>query len=341
MKKMIMVLLVTLLMTLILMGEKLADLPEVMKPNPSYLPIIIDGDQIIVTDGVRILIYSKIDYSLKKIFGKLGEGPQEFKGYDNNSSVITYLGPDTIVVNSLKKISFFTRSGDFIKEVRPATGYCFRPFGKGFLGNALVREEGERISSEAIKIYDSKFNVIKKVYQFKKFIQKGKKINPFEYRRPKPLIFGDKIFLNEINGVIHVFNKKGDEIYSIKPNYKKEKVTKEHKEKTYDIIRIDPRLKKNYEFYKQWIEFPKYFPPVRVYNISEGKIYIHTFRVKDEKSEFIIYSTKGKHLKTLFLPIKYYNFIEASPYTVSEGKIYQMVENIDEGGWVLFAYEIK
>ncbi|MCP4157863.1 MAG: hypothetical protein GY757_59690, partial [bacterium] len=48
--------------------------------NPRMLVVDQSNNELFITDGVNVNIYSLTDFKLKKRFGKAGEGPQEFRG---------------------------------------------------------------------------------------------------------------------------------------------------------------------------------------------------------------------------------------------------------------------
>jgi hypothetical protein len=74
--------------------------------------------------------------------------------------------------------------------------------------------------------------------------------------------------------------------------------------------------------------------------VTDGKIYVHTFIEKDGKTGFLIFDTKGKFLEKQFLNVYLKKMLEPYPFTIKNGKLYQLVENIDEEEWELFMTDI-
>lgn len=109
---------VLLIVSMGLMGKKLATIPEVFQP---FL-LVMDDQQFYVTEGATVSIFSRKDYTMKTKFGKEGEGPQEFKLAQGMPGLILYPHTDSLVINSAGKVSFYTKDGKFIKELKVPTG---------------------------------------------------------------------------------------------------------------------------------------------------------------------------------------------------------------------------
>ena len=83
-------------------------------------------------------IYSLEDLKLKKKFGKDGEGPKEFKRRANITLTSKYL-----LVNSIARVTFFTKEGEYIKEVNTKTVNLgpFLPIGDNYVNTGMDRRE--------------------------------------------------------------------------------------------------------------------------------------------------------------------------------------------------------
>ena len=96
-------------------------------------------DQLLIAGFPDIYVYSLKDFRLIIRFGKKGEGPQEFLNYVKLQSY-----PENIVISSKKKVSFFDKNGDFIKEIRSksptATVDEFKPLADIFVVYGEVKE---------------------------------------------------------------------------------------------------------------------------------------------------------------------------------------------------------
>ena len=58
------------------------------------------------------------------------------------------------------------------------------------------------------------------------------------------------------------------------------------------------------------------------------------------KNEFYIFNLKGKLLKKIMLPFAEYDEVQFSPYTINDGKLYQLIEN-DNETWELHVIKIS
>ncbi len=131
------------------MAEKVAVLREIDKPQA----IAIDQNQLYITQQASVFIFSLTNFSLRKKFGRLGEGPEEF-------SILPYrplgidVSTDQIIINSLGKISYFSKSGRFLREVRSKTlALGLIPLDSRFLGWSRAADKG--VAYATINIYDS------------------------------------------------------------------------------------------------------------------------------------------------------------------------------------------
>ena len=90
-------------------AEKVTVFKELLKPSRIYL----DHDRIFITERTKVNIYSLKDYKLIGTFGQKGEGPGEFR-------IPFYIHPlkDRLMIDTPGKISYFTKDGKLIGEVK-------------------------------------------------------------------------------------------------------------------------------------------------------------------------------------------------------------------------------
>jgi hypothetical protein len=148
-------LLLVIFMSSFILAIKIIPIQEILKP----VTINLDNDQIYITEGASIYIYSLKDFKFVKKFGKEGEGPQEFKLIPLLPLIIN-VQTDKILVNSLGKISRFTKDGQFIDEEKMKAGFVagLQPLGNRFVGLGIMQDSNTRY--RAVNIYDSKLNKI-------------------------------------------------------------------------------------------------------------------------------------------------------------------------------------
>lgn len=342
MRKLILLFFVIFFVILILNAEVIViPIPDVVNPAS----VTLDEKQLYITEGTSIYIYSLPDFKLIKKFGKRGEGPMEFlPPFGGNVNIDVQ--PDGIMVISAFKLSYFSKQGDYKKELRlPAallTNRPIRPLAKGFAGSALQRgtkaEKGLIMIS--YNIYDSNFKVVKEFYRIAQGYegpQSKVQFDPIYWAllEPSLYVYDNKIFLGHYGeherGVIYVFDSKGKKLYDINPPYEKVEFTAGDKAAYKDEF-VTGADKQFYETNKHLFKFPSYFPPRQYFQVVDQKIYIQTYKrsKQGERTEFLILDLKGGMLTRVMLPIKYISHFTPYFYGIKNEKLYQIVENEEE-----------
>jgi hypothetical protein len=336
MRKMVLVLLVVLL-TGVGFAEKVATLHEVMKPGTI---LGVDDTQFYVTENATIFIYSLKDYKLIKKFGKQGEGPREFMVHPRVPITID-VSTDDIIVNSLGKVSYFTKDGTYKREIKaPPGSFGFQPMGDQFL--ALGQSFADEKLYNTVNVYDSQLKKVKEIYRADSGLKgPGKGIKVLE----KTLIlqtYDNKIFLpGEKDGAIDVFDTGMKKLYTITVDIERQKVTQDFKDNIIHDFKTSPGTKDIYDAYLKPVQFPDYLPVFQACICVDKKVYVMTWKRENEKNEFYLYDMNGKFLKKKEIPIKYQSPLRVYPIAVRNDKLYQLVENIDEEEWDLYVEEIK
>jgi hypothetical protein len=337
--KLIALIAVLLTLTSVLFSDLVGSLPEVMKPGN----ITVYEDELFVVEGAEISIYSLKDLKLKTKFGKKGEGPGELMvtpGFFNKVSVF----PGYIFVLGFNKVIFFSREGKYIKEIKKSM-YIFLAAPMGELYNAIA-------------ICNSKFEEIKELYRQKDF-QQGAPPNAQLDIVPDLIYYDvcdDKIFIDRSPDgfIVDVFDSQGKKLYQVEKEYEKIKVTNHHEKDIIHQFKQDPNIRSGIQRRGGWealkkilnINFPDFFPAVQELKISGKKIYIRTFKLKDNKSEYVVMDLKGNIIKRVYLPrvdnVPFMSkIIGAKLHTIYNDKLYYLQENEDEEKWELYMEEIK
>lgn len=298
--------------------------------------------QFYVCDGAVVHIYSLEDFSLKGKFGKAGEGPQEFAVY-GGEGLWVFPQKDHLVINSLGKVSLFTKEGKYIKEFNTkalSMFGLFQPVGDGYAGFGMAQDEETKSMAFTLNIYDGKLGKKIKELQKLQFVQRGSfrlpTITPFFCTMDNKIIVPEgKEFL------LNIYDANGKKISSITHPYKRPKVTDDYKKKIDHYLKTDPNTKSYYDMIKQMLKFDDHFPAIQFFVVADKKVYIQTYLETDGKYEFFIFDLEGKLLKRLFLPVVYLDPTKFHPYTFGRNKFYQLIENEDEEEWELHAIEIK
>ncbi len=318
--------------------SKVIPLPDFTRPEA----IKIDENQIYITEDAKIYIFTLKDFKLKKTFGRSGEGPKEFIPRLGNTEILIDVQSDYIFVKSLGRVSLFTKQGEFIKVVSKVFGRKFFPFGNRFV--ALRRIAENEIIYWVIELYDSNFKREKEIFKMERNIQIKKNFNLiFNGRERSPLVYAqnNKIFVEGRNGDrLHVFDHNGTKLYCIEPELEKLAVSGNHKNEIMDIFKRtrNPAINR---LIKEKGRFPEYVPPIRFYHVIDQRIYVLTYIKDNGKSKFYIFDLEGKLLKKVFIPFFERDILHHFPYAISNGKLYQLVDNPGTEEWELHVEEIK
>jgi hypothetical protein len=308
-----------------LIGEVIT-LPGLNRPAQ----ISIDKDQIYIADKEKIHIFSLKDYQWVKSFGDRGEGPKEFK-FQIDIDINTQT--DNIIVESQDKLSFFTKKGQFIKEIRVIGAGGFQPLKNGFVATSRVFSENSRYST--LNFFDEKLEKAGDKEMYKSMIQpRGKKIR-FLSTAWKYLTTKNKVFISaKKDFVVDVVDKNGKLLFSITRNYERIKIDRSYENNFFAWVKKN-RSPLMYERMKHMFEFPDYLPAIYDMIIDKDILYVITYKRKKEKNEVFLYTTTGKFVKILDIPLYKEHPIDPLPYTIHHGKLFQLVDNAETEEWEL------
>lgn len=319
-----------------LMAEKVATLTDVLKPTF----LAIDDTQVYIADQSSVRIYSFKDFKFKKKFGKQGEGPQEFLTISGEGIVILPQ-KDQLVVNSSGKVSFWTKDGQYIKELKTRGMQImglFQPIGKGFVGYDVTLGENQS-ADMTLNIFDDQLKKTKELHK-QKFITQSQ----FEFPMLMAIFqaHNGKIFASGQEGfIINIFNEKGDKVGAITQEYKQLKMTDSYKERIIDFMKTSPFTRANFEQIKNMIKFRSYFPVIQNFVVADNKVYVTTYLEKGDASEIFVFDTGGKFLKKVFLKVKLMDAIRPYPNAFKNDKLYQVFENDENETWEIHAIPVK
>ena len=337
--KKITLLILLLILAAFVLAAKIVPMPDIIKADI----IKVDGHDMVIAEGAAISIYSLKDFKLIKKFGKEGEGPQEFKTFMGFGLTVD-IYPEHILVNSIDKISYFTRKGEFVKEKKVPAGTSISSFQGKFVGSAIQFDQkaGPKM---AFNLYDSKGEKIKEICSHPLPLLKGKGtvtlldlisgINPRYQTSANRIFIGGKQTFE-----IDIYDSEGNFLKTIKRDDEKQELTGDDKNKFLEVYKIHPIYKNFWESLEKAIKIPDYFPDYKTFLVSNQKIYVQTFKKKEGSTEFLIFDLEGKYLKTTFLPLEYQDILTPYLYAIAGGKLYQLAENEDEE-WELRISEIN
>jgi len=209
MKKLILGYLVLAMMCLIglLPATEVVALPDLVNPHS----IKVDKTRLYITSSAVIYIYSIPQFNLIKNFGNEGMGPGEFNSY-TDTGVQLDVQSDLIFVNSQNRVSYFTKTGEYIKEKRAGKGWWHLPFKQGYIGLGNMREEG--FLWRSVNIFDKDFSLVKRIGRKLHWFQPGKSIDPTDVRPPRFCVYKDRAYVENSRGVIDIFDATGKHLFS-------------------------------------------------------------------------------------------------------------------------------
>jgi hypothetical protein len=323
----------------VIMAEKVAILTDIQAPGD----INIDDERIYITQQATIFIYSLKDYTLIKKFGKKGEGPGEFKLSADNIVFLT-MEPNRLLINSVGRISYFSKTGEYLSERVNHAGLWLRPLGKKFVGMKRVYDK-ESLRHRKVCVFGENLEKTKEAYQEVDGIQpRLRRIEAVTWPAGIFMVYDKKIFIAGKHKTMFVFDQNGHKLYDIPLNYPQIKVTDQIKQRYIKYYKQDsPYWRARWERLKSWFVYPEYLPVVQFFLVSDQTIYIMTYKTQDNKSEFLLLDTKGKHLKTVFLYLYKDNdsVFGVTPLYFKNNTLFQLVDNEDEEQWELHATPIR
>ncbi|MCK4762749.1 MAG: hypothetical protein KAW12_11185 [Candidatus Aminicenantes bacterium] len=329
-------------MNINLSPEKIAVFPNIYQPSMMN----ISGDEIYILDGFSVKIYSMKDYRFLREFGKKGEGPGELLTTSDTGLTMIVI-ENNILLNSVYKIVIYNRIGKILKEKKfrdylveavPINGNYVLTFYK------WIDEAAHAIT----KLSDKNFKEINELYKTK--LPQNHKIKKISipplctYVRTTK----DRIFLfDQQKDAIKIFNGKGNPKTDITFKYDKIMTTQIFKDKIMNYLLSTPALKRLPEnIRKRYLErvyTPNILPVFKNSWIINNQIYIHTYREKQNKGEFLILDFSGKVEKVLYLPGSAKLNIRINPasiFTFHKGKYYYLLENLDQEEWELHVIQL-
>lgn len=337
MKKLFILLLVVLVSS-ILQAKKIAELSEISKPDM----MAINNERLYITEKASIFIYSMKDFKLAKQFGKEGEGPKEFKISPFGTPLIINTLDKRLFVSSMGRISIFTQDGEFIEEFRVLPYQIYYPLENGYIYSANAANERNQLVI-TINLCDAKFEKIKELYKSDISVGPGASYNfPFnslDFSAYKGKIYG---VVGKEGFAIDVFNNSGNKLYRIKKNYPLLQLSEEYKSKTEEWFKKDPNWKNFYDVIKKQISFKLTYPPIRSMRVTDDRIYVLTYKRKNDDTECIILDLKGNELKSTFVPFPEVFGMDMVPkYTIYKKGFYTLRENEEKENWELHLVGIK
>jgi hypothetical protein len=323
-----------------LCAKKLAVLPELMKPGVMF----IQENELFVLDGVTVYVYSLQDYRLMVKFGKRGHGPGELVPNDEITLNMHWV-KGNIFLDSQTKFIYYSKDGKMITEkTLPFTCMQIAPLGNGYaVVKVNVLETGE-ITLDVI-LMDEQLNPIKTLISINR-----EELSP--QRKiiiPPPYIYlqcvEDRLFVTggaQRNFYIQSFDKQGNPLQPIQMPYDRLELSASFKKELSEWFKSSSRFGSVPPEVFQRISFLDYFPAIRDVVVTDkqggGRVYVQTYKLRDNNSEFYVFDSQGKVLKHVFLPTASGDKIKLNhekTFTFYGNAYYYLVDNEDKEEWEL------
>jgi len=315
-------------------------LPDLLNPDS----ITVDGHLMVVTDGASVHLYDLENFSRMKTFGKKGEGPREFKFSEGGVVKLqVHVGRDRILVNSRNRVTFFSRTGDYLGEVNVASGNRFLPVGDGHVGYASANEHKTLFIT--FNLYDADFAFRREIFRKKYYVQPNERFNLVllangNQRRAVYQVAGEEIYVEGEDDTIHVFDPTGRRLRTMSLADEPVRITPDQVAAIRDDLErlyTSPLMKR---LIQEKGDIPETFP-ARIFRVADDRIYLPTHRHENGRTRFLVMDLNGTHLKTVLLPLAQQTFLIPYPYTIHGGRFYQLVEDEDTETWRLVVQEIR
>jgi len=312
-------------------------LSEISKPEQR---MVIDNDNIYIVEGTTIFIYALKDFKLVAKFGKKGEGPREFMTsalMGPLGQLYLDVGPTEIMVKSLGKLSWFTKTGTFITEKKTPDALLLAAQMMGEKHLVMQKYTIGNVRQIALTIMDRDMNVIKELARVDDSFQMGKGIEVLKVN-PLQTIYQNQLFMAwENDMIINVLDMDLKLLHTVKHPLERVKVAEKDKQLIIDFFKTDPSTKAFFDFLKP-IRFPDKYPAMSQLFVTGGKIYAMIFSegISEEREqgfEMLIFDTTGKFLKKHRITMIMSTPIIPYPFSIHEGNLYQIVENEDSEEW--------
>jgi len=300
-------------------------IPELMNPDS----IALDDTQIYVTQGPEVYIFSRSNLEQIAVFGKAGEGPQEFRLVPGLPLILNVEGKE-LEVNSFGKLSYFSKSGKFLREKRTQAGFVFMalPLGENLACWGLALES--QVRYRTIELRDRDLKKLRTVVKQKDEFQapgQGMNIQAASFTFS---VLEDKLWVAHMpDFVIDVYDVKGNLVDTIRRDHPRREMTQTDKDNILGFLKTDKGTKDFFELLKP-IHFPDEYPAILAIFATQGKMYVMTWRRQDNRSEVLIMNPDGKVEKSLWLPVAYQNAVRPAPFAIRDNQLFQLAENNDE-----------
>ncbi|MFA9452731.1 MAG: hypothetical protein ACERK6_02350 [Candidatus Aminicenantaceae bacterium] len=290
--------------TAYLPAERIGLLPGILEPDGFQ----ISDSEVFILEGATVSVFDLATLSLKRRFGREGQGPGEVEITPWLSNTLL-ISTDRTAIDSANKLVLYTRDGKLIREkLRQPQFTQVVPWGENYavrLRIAGTEKDPKQYSS--ILILSGETNDLRELYR-----------QPFAAQREQLDMIPDSIHfqVHENNlyvekspegFVIDVYDPVGRKIREIRREYEKRPVTSADRLLCEQLLKEDPMMniqEENWELFKTrtQLKYPESFPAIRDFVIADDRIYVQTFQSNEAGDEFLVLDLEGKLHRSVFLP---------------------------------------
>lgn len=316
-------------------GEITAPVAFSMKPDH----IRVDHDYIYIVEPYSLLIYSRKNFKLVKMFGNKGEGPGQFRETVGVDRLSIKLFPDYVFVGSLQKSTYLTREGDLKKEIR-LTEFTLSdhfPFYDRLLGCKYKIKKEERavgISYRVFGIFETGGSLDKEICDIREpnFYEENGFINDMCTKRQQMDTCGDRIYISGRKGfVIDIYDKNGTFLKSLEHNATGRKLTEKEKEEVYNVYEVFFRHLSGGRYWpraQRLMQIPDQFSAFHSFLIADEKIYVQTYKNEaDDNADIYVFHPDGNLLEKISFPFIWEDICKPHVFTIKDNTLFQVVPN--------------
>jgi len=310
-------------------------IPELMNPDS----IALDDNRIYITEGTKIHIFDRRSLEQVAVFGKEGEGPKEFRQVPGLPLILNVEGKE-LEVNSFGKVSYFTKSGEFLREKRTQAGFIFMalPLGDNLACWGLALES--QVRYRTIELRDKDLKKLRTIVKQKDEFQSPGQGMDILKAAFSFAVLKDKLWVaHSPDFTIHTYDVKGDPAGEIHLDHPRRDMTPADRDGVLNFLKTDRSTKEFFELLKP-IRFQDQYPAIVAIFSAQDKMYVMTWRRENSRNEILVMDAKGKVEKKLWLPLAYQNAVRPAPFAIRDNQLFQLAENEDEE-WELHIIPIK
>lgn len=316
-----------------LAAVQIVELPWVANPDS----VAVSRDRVYLLEGTTIHMLDLINFTYLGKFGQEGEGPGEIRKNPFGGPILVAPHRDRVFVNSMARLSVFSRDGAFIEEFRIDPNDSFVPFGDKFVcigphvpaagGKALMAVflTGPDLRKEK-PLYVSDFEVgMDMNFEFP--------IAPFF-----PSMNDEKLFIvaGKDGFAIDVFDRQGRKLSRLEKKEAAVGLPASYRAETEKAFKRNPNFAPLWDYFRQRISYKSHFPAIFDFQVEGDRIYVFTNKMRGTERECIVMDLDGREKQRTLLPVPMnYGLEFKAVYTIAGRKFYDLVEDEEREMWTL------